>query len=312
MIFSSSLVTLQRRRRFARSLRGDLLDLVDEDHGVLELGDLEERLAEGCSQSARLRGEPRREHLDERPLEPRRDRLRERGLAGAGRAEQDHRSRRDHAESIGEVGLGERHHETLFEDLLLAMHARDRLPEISGHQPSAELGEGAEFLPLHRDPALEVVQVLLQLESLAVERVHAGLGLGHQGRELREPERLHLLLDRREQRPADSATPPGDRRSEEDDPALVVGGPPDDRADHLVAVHGDHRVILLERGEHLAQPVHGFHRRGGHLLPEVQQSLEVVAMELADPPSRHRSPPSPQPRATSDDRSRGHPFASRA
>ena len=72
---------LQRRGRLTAPLRGDLLDLVDEDDRVLQIGNLEKGLPERPGQTLGVPGQPRREHLDERPVEPGGD-----GLGEGGRA----------------------------------------------------------------------------------------------------------------------------------------------------------------------------------------------------------------------------------
>ena len=99
----------------------------------------------------RVGGQPGGEDLHERPLQPRRNRLRERGLAGAGRAEEDDGARRHHTVLVGEVGFGQRQDQAAFQQLLLVPHAGDVLPEVAGQDPAAQLAERLELLALHRE-----------------------------------------------------------------------------------------------------------------------------------------------------------------
>ena len=205
MILSSSLVTpCSGDGGSPGPLGGDLLHLVDEHDGVLQFGDLQERLAQRAGQPLGIGGQPGGEHLHERPLQPGGDRLGEGGLAGAGGAEEHHGARRHHAEFVGEVGLGQRQDQAALQQLLLAAHAGHVLPQVPGQDAAAEQAQGLEFLALHGDGALEVAQVLLQHEAAAQERLHPGFGLRHQGGELVQPVRRHPVFDGGQQRGADA------------------------------------------------------------------------------------------------------------
>ena len=92
------LVRDRARLRLRLAARRDLLDLVDEDDDAVEVEQLVEELAQRAGAAVRVAAdELAREDLDERPAEPSGDRLRERRLARAGRAEQDDRRRGDDA-----------------------------------------------------------------------------------------------------------------------------------------------------------------------------------------------------------------------
>jgi hypothetical protein len=82
---------------------GDLLDFIDEDHDPVQFGDQGECLPQRARQAGRRgAGQAGREQFHERPAEPGRDARGERGLAGAGRPEQDDRLRRDQPEAAGD------------------------------------------------------------------------------------------------------------------------------------------------------------------------------------------------------------------
>ncbi len=132
---------LKRRGGLAAALGRDLLHLVDEHHRVFQLGDLKEGLAECPSQPPGVGGQPGREDLDERPLETRGDRFGEGGLAGAGRPEEHDGLRRHHPVLLGHIRLGQRHHQAPFQQLLLALHPTDALPEVAGQDASAQLAQ---------------------------------------------------------------------------------------------------------------------------------------------------------------------------
>ena len=100
-----------------------------------------EELAERAGAAVRVGAdELAREDLDERPAEASGDRLRERRLAGAGRPEEDDRRRSDHAVALRLVALGERQDHAALDQLLLALHAADRLPQLRRQPLPAELG----------------------------------------------------------------------------------------------------------------------------------------------------------------------------
>ncbi|GAP59285.1 hypothetical protein AHiyo1_25550 [Arthrobacter sp. Hiyo1] len=89
------------------------------------------------------------------------------------------------------------------------------------------------------------MQVLLEQEAAAQERLDSGFGLGHERRELVEPVRSHPVLDGGQQGGAYPASAELGQRGQEDDPALVMGCTSDGGTNHLLALHCHHRVVLL-------------------------------------------------------------------
>ena len=200
-------------------------------------------------------GQPGREDLHERPLQPGRDRLRKGRLTGAGRAEEHDGARRHHAVFVGEVGLGEGQDQAALQQFLLVAHAGHVFPQVTGQDPAAQQAKGLEFLALDRNFPLEVAQVLLEDEAAAQERLHPGFGFRHQRGELVQPVRGHPVFDGGEQRGADPAAAVFRQRGEEDDPALVVRGASDGGTHHRLALHRDDGVVLFAGGQHLGERV---------------------------------------------------------
>ena len=130
-----------RGGRRVTALRCDLLHLVDEDDPVLQLPDPLEHAAQRRRHRTLAIAQPGRKHLDEWPVEPRRDRLRKRGFSRARRPEQHHRARWYHPIAVGEIRLRERSNQPLLEQLLLAPHASDVFPQVPGQNAPAHILE---------------------------------------------------------------------------------------------------------------------------------------------------------------------------
>ncbi|MCY1224824.1 hypothetical protein D9M72_370000 [compost metagenome] len=278
---------LQRRRRFAGPLGCDLFHLVDEHHGMFQLGDFQEGFTEGAGEALRIGREPGREYFHERPFEPGRDRLRKRGLAGAGRAEEDDGARRHHAEFVRQVRLGQGKHQPAFQQFFLVAHAGNVFPEVAGEDAAAEQAQGLELLALHGDGAFEVAKVLLEDEAAAQEGLHPGFRLRHQRGQFVQPVRCHPVLDGGQQRGADPAAAVFGEGGQEDDPALVVRGASDGGAHHHIALHCHYGVVLFAGCQDLGERIDGLHVGGLERFPEVQDAVKVGRMEIPDPPGGH-------------------------
>src|SRR3954452_2637736 len=280
---------LQRRGRLAAAHAGDLLDLVDEHDRVLELVDLGERLAQGERQAVPRPGQARREDLDERPAEPRRDRLGERRLAGSGRTEEDDRARRDDAVLLRGVGVLERKDDPPLDDLLLVLHPGERRPEVARQHAPAELLEAPDLLRLQRHDALEVREAAL-LVAAVVERLQPRLSLGEQRRQAMDAPGQKPLLELGEHHAAEPAPAPVVGEREQHHPAAIAADPRRRRADDdLADRHDDRAALVAERAEDLGEAVDRPALPAARLLPDADDLVEVVLVEVADPRGRHRA-----------------------
>ncbi len=251
---------------------GDLLHLVDEQQDGVQLGEVREELAQGRGQAgARVRRQPRREQLDERPAEPGRHRLGEAGLARPRRAEQHDRLRRRHPVAVGEFLLREREHDPALDDLLLALHAGQRVPQPRRQRPPAQLADQARVgRGLVHD--LLVVDEPLPAEVAGVQQ------------------RLRPGDARWQQRAADPPLAPAHRDRHQQHPGTLALRPRDGHRHHLVPHHGDHgRLAGAGRGHHLRDREHRERLVGpSALVPHDDRLVQVVVVKVPQPPGRHR------------------------
>jgi hypothetical protein len=254
---------------------------------VLELVDLGERPAQRERQAVAGRGQPRREHLDERPVQPRGHRLRERRLARSRRTEQDDRTGRQHAVLLREVRVHERQDHPSLDELLLALHAGELLPQVARQHPAPEVLEQAHLLWLERHHALEVGQVA-RLVAAVAKRLHAHLALGQQRGKTVHPPRHQPLLELGQHRAPEPAPAPVVGEHQQDDPRTIAadarGGRPHD---HLAHGHHDRGAVVAQRAQDLGETVHRTALDLPRLLPDASDLVEVVLVEVAEPGRRH-------------------------
>jgi len=81
------------------------------------------------------------------------------------------------------------------------------------------------------------------------------------------------------------------REREEDDPALRVRGPSDSRTDEVLALDGNHRMILTTRGDHLRQRINRTRRTVAGILMQAHDPVQVIIVKIANRGSAHRRPP---------------------
>jgi hypothetical protein len=161
MIFSSSFVTpCSGRRRLAAALAGDLLDLVDE-HDACSSSSISVNVSRRRAASRRrprrgATGTPRRTASAGRDATA----LANVVLPGPGRPEAG-RSRAAGLTPYSRRGPGSTSGRTIapLDELLLVLHAGERLPQPAREHPAAELAEQPDLLRLQRHDALEVRQV---------------------------------------------------------------------------------------------------------------------------------------------------------
>ncbi len=76
---------------------------------------------------------------------------------------------------------------------------------------------------------------------------------------------------------------------EEDDPPLGVRGPADGGTDDLLTADGDDGMVVLARRDDLGQRIDGGGGGGLRRLPEADDPVEVVVVEIADACAAHRT-----------------------
>src|SRR5262245_2948702 len=103
-----------------------------------------------------LTGELRWLDLDERPGEVRGDPLRERRLAGAGRAEEDDGPWRRNGMASSKRRLGQGQNDPSLDDLLGFVQALHLVPEAGLDHPAKHVGEATRHRAHRGDRALEV------------------------------------------------------------------------------------------------------------------------------------------------------------
>ena len=121
-----------------------ILDLVDEDDGGIELQDSVDRLGQqtGLMLGA-LASELRGLDLDKWPSEVRGDPLGEGGLARSRRAEQDDRLWGRDRVSRGQCGLSERQDDPSLDDLLRLVQSLHLVPKPRMDHPAEHLDQAA-------------------------------------------------------------------------------------------------------------------------------------------------------------------------
>ena len=121
---------------------GDLLDLVDEQHQLVEFGHLGERLPQRGSQAAGAGGrQSGGEQLDERPSQPGRNRLGEAGFARTGWAEQNHRLGWADPVPFSDLRVRQGVDDAAFDDLFLVFHPGQVVPQPGRQDQTAEFVE---------------------------------------------------------------------------------------------------------------------------------------------------------------------------
>jgi hypothetical protein len=263
---------------------GDLLHLVDEDDDAVEVLDACEELAQRARAPVGIdAGELAREHLDERPAEAPGDRLGERRLARSGRPEEDHRRGRDHAVATCLVPLGERKDHAPLDQLLLALHAADRRPQLAGRPAPAELLE-----PVVRDgrvesPLLEVPHAVPEDVARRLRGRDRRLAVCRQHRDLAHAERLQAALERPEEIGADASPAELCRDRPAEHPGSLAVHAGRDRADDGLARRSDERRLpRRDGGEHLGKRERRLVVALRVALPQAHGLLEPRVVELAD------------------------------
>ncbi len=99
--------------------------------------------------------------------------------------------------------------------------------------------------------------------------------------------RGHALFEAGEHGGADALALPVLGRREKDDPALRVGSATDCGADDFLAVHRDDGVVLLAGGQHFGEAVNRLGLGGRDLLPQLQDAIEIVRVEVSNAPTGH-------------------------
>src|SRR6185312_951032 len=107
---------------------------------------------------------------------------RERRLAGAGRTEEHDGGRRLDAVAPRLLRLGERQDHAALDQILLTLHAADRLPELRGQPEAAELLDAVVRGVCVEAPALEVDEVVATLVAGGRGRVGRFAGLRSEDR----------------------------------------------------------------------------------------------------------------------------------
>jgi len=257
-------------------------------------GQVGECVPKGGSEALRgARGQPGREELDERPAQPGRHRLGEAGLAGAGRPEQDHRLGLRHAESLGHLGVGQRQHDPALDDLLLPLHAGHRLPEASGQDATTQLAEGRRVRGDQVLVLLEVRQSLPGRVATVVQRHRAGGVLGQQRADPPDAVRAEPAFQFGEQGATDAAAAPTRRQRDQQHPGPLALDLRDRQPDHLVGHDRDHRRLAGAGRRHHLRDREDWESAIGlpALVPDLCGLVQVVVVEVAQPPCRHTQPP---------------------
>jgi hypothetical protein len=254
---------------------GDLVDLVDEHHGVLQLRDLEEPGAQRSGQPCLVSCEPRGVEFDERPSQSAGDRAGEGRLAGARRPEQHRGSRGANAQLLGQVRMRERQDEPGLDQLLLGRHPGQGLPQSSRQERTAEFAQRFEVGTMHGDPALEVSQRDLGREFTVLERLQPSLRLRQERGDAEHPARRESCLEPGQQCAPDALVTVGRVLREQHDPRPVSGNPGDRCPDHASAVGDDHPEAVVAGGDDLRQGVDRVRSVRRPLSPHTDDSLEV-------------------------------------
>ena len=168
------------------------------------------------------------------------------------------------------------------------LHAGEGLPQPSGQHSAAELSEEPDLLGLQWHDPLEVRQVTWLVAAVA-KRLYARLPLGQQRRQPVHAGAHQALLQRGEQRAAQPLAAPVVRQGQQDDPAAIPADTRGRRANHdLTDDRDDREALLTDDREHLGQAVNRTPAGRTRLLPDADDLVKVIVVEVPHPGHRHR------------------------
>ena len=250
---------------------------------MVELAQLEQRLAQLVGERAFARRQFRRQQLHERPAESACERPGERGLSRAGRTEHQHGRGGTQTRLRRQRRIRQRRHDAPVDERLLALHARGLVPQFAVQDLSAPLVDGAHITRLQGKELLVEHHARARGEAAVEERLLTDLARSDQCGDLAHAKVQQSLFKTPCERGSDAAPSPGGIDGHHLRPGPVAGDTGTGHADQRATCKGDHRdrAIIDVRDE-----LRDLDRRAVRERPEALEKLDggadIGGCEVAD------------------------------